>query len=122
MKIYLAGRYSDRVKLLGIAKTLEGQGRNINATPIWLTGENGGTWPIECAANDMNDLFASDLLLFFSESTGRNGGSLVELGMAIAKGIPVVVVGRYTNVFTRLCRRVDSVDELLKERTPERVH
>ena len=69
----------------------------------------------------MDDLFASNLLLFFSASVGRNGGSLVELGMAIAKGIPVVVVGRYTNVFTRLCRRVDSVEELMSERTPERV-
>lgn len=120
MKIYLAGRYSDRVELFAVAKRLEEHGHDIQATPIWLTGRNDDSCPMECASNDMDDLFASNLLLFFSERVGRNGGSLVELGMALAKGIPVVVVGSYTNVFTRLCRRVDSVDELLSERTPRK--
>lgn len=117
MKIYLAGRYSSRLKLLGFAKTLELQGHSINATAIWLTGQTDDACPVECASNDIKDLNESDLLLCFTEEVGRNGGSYVELGMALAKGIPAIIVGPYTNVFTRLCRRIDDVRELTKERT-----
>lgn len=117
MKIYLAGTYSSREALNLIAEQLKEEGHDIKVPAIWLTGRHDNACPMECATSDIADIKNSDLLLLFTNENGRNGGRYVELGIALALGIPAMIVGKYTNVFTRLCRRVNSVGELLNERT-----
>jgi nucleoside 2-deoxyribosyltransferase len=117
MTIYLAGSYSARLELNKVAKLLEAKGHNIRVPAIWLTGQHDDACPIECATTDLKDIHDSDMLILFTIHQGSRGGMYTELGIALANHIPVVIIGPYTNVFTRLCRRVDSIDELLNERT-----
>jgi hypothetical protein len=117
MRIYIAGRYSSMYLFNVIAKELESNGTNIVCDCTWLTGKTVDTCPLECASNDIQDIVNSDLLLLFTDSIGRNGGCYVELGIAMSHGVNCIIVGPYTNVFTRRFRRVDSVKELLEERT-----
>lgn len=118
MKIYLAGAYSAR-QLISIADELRQHGTAIQVEAVWLLDKYEDAPPFECAAVDFRDIKGADLLIVFTNTKGTRGGMYVELGIALAMGIPVIIVGPYTNIFTRLCRRVDSIHELFKEFTRE---
>ena len=123
MKIYLAARYSRREELLGVRDVLEAFGHEV--TSRWLNGshqlDNAGI-PItdegerrfeagdpevdhlraHFAAEDMVDVITAETLVAFTEeprSGNSRGGRHVELGMALATGKRVVVVGPRENVF-----------------------
>lgn len=117
MRIYLAGRYTAMRRLKAQAELLERLGHNVKIDCVWLTGVHDDTAPLECAVNDLADLRKSDLVLVYTLEAGARGGLYVELGVALERGIPVIVVGPYTNVFTRMFRRVDSAEEIFAERT-----
>jgi nucleoside 2-deoxyribosyltransferase len=117
MKIYLAGAYTSRQRLAAIAQELRTNGTRIQVDTVWLLDEYENANPFECAAVDLRDIKSADMLLLFTDTNGTRGGMYVELGIALAKGIPVIIVGPYTNVFTRICRRVDSISELFNEFT-----
>lgn len=110
MKVYLAARFSRLPELLHHKSELEQEG--ITVTSRWLLG--GHEWegtpdediPPEHAARfaveDLEDIQAADVVVCFTEparSGPARGGRHVEAGWAIAKGIPVVVVGHRENVF-----------------------
>ena len=117
MRIYIAGRYTAMSRLNAEADKIRSLGHEVLIDCVWLTGRNDDTAPIECASNDLRDLRQSDMVLLYTNEAGTRGGMYVELGVALERGIPVVIVGPYTNVFTRLFRRVNEVGDIFRERT-----
>lgn len=134
-RIYLAARYSRRLELCGYRRALELHG--ILVTSTWLNGEHqiddgghpigetgadlvergGGDRAAELrqhfAVEDLRDVRRSDALVAFTEtprSTSSRGGRHVELGVALGRGIPVIVVGPRENVFCWL-EKIEQFDE-----------
>jgi hypothetical protein len=107
--VYFAARYSRLSELNRCRLELEALGFEV--TSRWLTvtarapGEalNDAEWQ-DLALTDQEDVLAADSLVCFSEDEGNggNGGRHVELGMALALGKQVIVVGRREHIFHRL--------------------
>lgn len=114
MKIYLAARYGRREELNRYADQLRKKGYEVCAR--WLGGTHemaeGVVAEAHCpeqtrvrfCAEDMEDVQACDMLVAFTEysnaiSGASRGGRHVELGLALAWGKPVAVVGPKENIF-----------------------
>jgi len=119
MKIYLAARYTRRLELCQYWHELESMGHSV--TSRWLNGShqiNSAGLPLgdegelavesgdHCAAHfaqeDIADVYAADLMIAFTEqprSGHSRGGRHVELGLAIAREKPILIVGPRENVF-----------------------
>ena len=122
-KVYLAARYSRRLELCGYRDFVAMLGHEV--TSRWLNGnhqlDNQGV-PItedgerrfeegdpsvdhlraHFAAEDMADVLAAETLIAFTEeprSGNSRGGRHVELGIALAAGKRVIVIGPRENVF-----------------------
>ena len=103
MKIYLAARYSRKPEMQRYARWLKAAGHECTST--WLephiekhTDDNGAAM----AELDMADVKRSNLVIVFNHAlVGRHstGGHRVEMGAALAWGIPVALVGRQQTVF-----------------------
>ncbi len=144
MNIYLAGRYGRRVELCGYREQLRALGCIVDA--VWLNGEHqvgsdgnpigeAGEKVVEgrdldCEASkqlrtkfaleDMEDVRMCNVLIAFTEmpdAKASRGGRHVELGMAIAWGKRVIVVGPRENIFCHLPKVVqyDSWEECFKD-------
>ena len=114
--VYLAAPYGARQRVREYAAELRAAGHTVTSSWLDETHEiNAGTQaaatslPDETvsahAAQDMEDIDGSDaLVLFTAKSLGVEGGGgrHVETGYALAKGLPVFVVGDPENVFHRL--------------------
>lgn len=116
MKVYLAGPYGSRDKLRRYASELKDA--EIECMSSWLeeTHEiNAGTQGAAIALadevvaahaeTDLIDINLSDVLVLFTSSyvgVEGGGGRHVETGYAIARSMPVIVVGEPENVFHRL--------------------
>ena len=94
-KFYLAARYSLRREAFKVAKRIE-RHTGILSTAHWLTGKHedpdaAALW----AQEDMGDIIRAH---FFVLLHGRNrrGGMLVETGMALAWGKPIVIVENWS--------------------------
>lgn len=120
---YLAARYTRRLELVGYRAVLESLGHKVPARwlngshqldnqgrPIGETGEllfeNGSAdadhYRQKFAQDDYDDVLTADVLIAFTEQPRpghSRGGRHVELGIALGRGIPVVVVGPRENVF-----------------------
>lgn len=124
-KAYLAGRFSRLPELVSIADELEAT-TLITVTSRWLRG--GHEWvgtpdeaiPVErnavFAQDDFDDIDAADLIVCFTEparSAPARGGRHVEAGYALAKRMPMIVVGPVENIFYCLpeITRVESWSE-----------
>lgn len=115
MKIYLASAYQSREQIRAYAADLEDAG--FDCTSTWLNEEheiNDGTVGAATELDDVTvanhvrvdlyDIRRSDILVIFTESvTGHQGGGgrHVEMGIALERGIPIVVVGTPENIFQR---------------------
>jgi hypothetical protein len=107
--VYFAARHARRPELNHYRGELEALG--LEVTSRWLTvasrqpgdalSEEG--WR-KLAVIDQEDLLAADTVVCFSEEAGAggSGGRHVELGMALALGKHVVVVGRREHIFHHL--------------------
>lgn len=120
LRAYLAAPYVARDRVRDYAEDLVRIG--IDVTASWLDEEheiNAGSTgaataldPAEVArhaATDLDDIERCDVLvLFTARALGfdpaevASGGRHVETGYALAKGVPVIVVGEPENVFHRL--------------------
>ena len=62
------------------------------------------------------DVNAADTLVLFADLVGRKGGCWVEIGMALARGMRIIVVGGRSNVFTYLdeVEHVETEDDLVE--------
>lgn len=124
MKIYLAARYSRRFEMQDYRETLIKAGHEI--TSRWIEGgheitldpEDPGN--IRFAIEDWSDLIDADLVIHFSDEpdakTRGRGGRHVELGIALALGKPIILVGRRENVFHYLpqIRQFNSFEDALE--------
>jgi hypothetical protein len=134
--VYIAGRFDRRGELVHAVHQLEELG--ITCTANWITEEpdlselpegSQTSALIEWALRDVEDVTAADTLIAFTEdlmlydnvpSVWARGGRHVELGMALALGMRVVVVGPRENIFTYLpqVEVVSSFDEFIsREKT-----
>lgn len=108
-KIYIAARYSRREELIPLARELQQAGAAVTCRWLFaeggaLVGEDfspegrGGT----LAAIDFEDVQGADICLAFTENgdgpPGR-GGRHTELGIALALGRRVILVGPREHVF-----------------------
>ena len=103
MICYLAGKFRWRLVIRQVATKLETHGHTVIAR--WLHGHDSPTSPeiqARWAADDFEDINQCDAVVVFQfpcdepePSTGRH----VELGYALGKGIPVILVGLPTSVF-----------------------
>mgnify|MGYP001559050712 CR=1 FL=1 len=113
MNIYLMAKYSRHPEMQAVAFHLHTMGHR--AISRWILGEHqasdsaigtGGLGKLEArfAQEDIDDLHAADLCIGFSEPlhTWTRGGRHVELGMALALGKRIVVVGGHEHVFHAL--------------------
>lgn len=108
LKIYLAAKYSRNAEMRMFRDHIEGiHGHRVICR--WIEGNHQLTdikndpEYTRFAREDFQDLSNSDVVLWFSEPEkieGRNrGGRHVEFGIALAYGIPIIVIGRKENVF-----------------------
>lgn len=100
MKIYIAGSWNERDWLQDVAiEIIKATGHTI--TSRWWTcavGKNA----LQCALMDIQDMDSADCIMVFMRGATHRGGRMVELGYAIGKGKPVILIGEPTNVFTYL--------------------
>ena len=142
MKIYLASRYSRREELCVYRAALQAIGHEV--TSRWLNGahqiapdgsplnaerekqfedmsdRSGAELRQACLQEDMADVEAADLLIAFTEQPradgGSRGGRHVELGLALALGKQIIVVGPRENLFCwhESIKRFDSITDVVR--------
>jgi nucleoside 2-deoxyribosyltransferase len=116
-EIYIAAPFASKAEAQDIRVKLERQGWTV--TSNWLDTPYGVE---ECrpevlreeAFRDLTDIHrASDFLLL--NWPGSQGGMLVELGFAMARGKRIWVMGPLSNVFLHLpdLKRVEHIGEVL---------
>lgn len=108
MRIYIAAPFQLRDEAIVIMHRLESL-RHV-VTSRWLRmvmDDNAGS-----ARMDLDDVAASDLVLLLNGPSG--GGKDVEMGYALALGLPIVLLGRRTNVFHHLpqVRVIERIEDL----------
>lgn len=121
MKVYIAAPWVRRSEAIEIGKLFEAAG--IEVTSRWFfhktTGDpndsTGVTSPLLTiqlqAFEDIADVRRADALVVLNLQ--KSEGKAVETGIAIAVGIPVISVGKRSNIFQALGYEVDTVDEAL---------
>jgi hypothetical protein len=107
--VYFAARYGRLQELNGYRAELEALGFEV--TSRWLTvaarkpsaAYSEDDWR-DLAVIDQEDVLAAETVVCFSEGQGEsgNGGRHVEMGMALALGKQVILVGRREHIFHRL--------------------
>lgn len=108
-KIYLAARYSRIEEMQDYRAQLQSLGYAV--TSRWVDGNHRmSPGPGADAASqlfaieDRTDVLAAELVIVFAEKqrTPTRGGRMVEMGIALGAGIPVICVGEHENVFFHL--------------------
>ena len=108
MKVYLAASFSRQAEMRVVAARLQ----NVTITSRWLFEPQGIFGAREkhmrdCAFTDLNDVREADILVLFADdlmpitvpSHLITGARHVEFGVALERGIPIIVVGKRQNVF-----------------------
>ena len=100
MKIYLSANYKRKEEMQAIAKVLQLLGHTIVSS--WVFTDDSLSQK-DAAGIDFKDLGASDFFIGFTENPKiagyQTGGRHVEMGVALEKVIPVVLIGPKENVF-----------------------
>lgn len=123
MRIYLCACFARASEMAGVAAVLTEAGHTVVSSwhndPIWLKpfhGESSEDRDARCAERDINDLNAAHCLVLFAENgdveNGTRGGRWVEFGIAWARSMLLLVVGRRENIFTHIRRRVAAVEDV----------
>jgi hypothetical protein len=106
MKIYLAAHYDRRWQMLAVASTLEHAGHEV--TSRWIEGGRGDDPAVVPAVEALIDLGSADCVVAFTEEPAGNslgagsGERHVEIGIALASGKRVCVVGPRETIFHHL--------------------
>ena len=108
---YFAAPYNLRLEGLQHADEIERRsGWRCNSR--WLTGEHDGQADRVCALDDLADVRDASAVVMFVPRQSTRGGVWVELGYALALGIPVLLACSITpNVFAA-APGVHRVDDL----------
>jgi nucleoside 2-deoxyribosyltransferase len=103
MRIYIAGHDQEIARI--IARQLESDGHYITST--WLDEEPFMAYddPLidvgvkaHIAINDLLEVKDSDAVVTFASRDKVTGGKFIEIGAAIASGLPVYLIGRQENM------------------------
>ena len=108
IKAYIAASFARRTEAMDCAHQLHRMGIDVVST--WHVGEHDGTpeshllhdEQATIAANDWDDLERASLLIVLGDAPGcyeGHGGKFVELGIALAMGITVIVVSFRESVY-----------------------
>ena len=115
MQVYMAGRYGRRAEIAEYADELLGHGMRVVAS--WLDGEfqefdsaPSDKQRREWAESDYRELVESELLILFIDNLtvdsppkllleASRGGHQTELGIAIDRQIPIIIIGPCRNIF-----------------------
>jgi hypothetical protein len=120
MKIYLAAKYDQMLKMREVRDHLVEDGHEVTAQ--WVDGKEANDSATSAAIMDVEDVRRSDALLAFSNPRGTlhtGGGRHVEFGIALERGMLLVVVGpRGEHVFhnwpsVKHCETLDEARALL---------
>lgn len=110
MKFYLAGPYSDRARLAWFAEEVS-RLSGWTCTSRWLRGCHDGVMPAAAAHDDVCDVHAADVLVLDARRQSTRGGTWVEFGIALERGMPIIVVAADAsvslNVFAYLDHQVE---------------
>ena len=106
MRIYVAAPWADCVHADKFATTLEDQGHTITHK-WWVAEEKGFNYPLDkdlfrqCAIDDFVAIHTADrVIVLNTQKRGEEtSGKAVETGIALALRIPVIVIGKWTNIF-----------------------
>jgi hypothetical protein len=115
IKVYVAGKFQDRLKLREVMAELRGEGFTV--THDWTFEDEGSVTKDElpgylrkCALLDLQGVRDANFVLLFGHPELK--GALIEAGAALALGTPVLVIDvdkcAY-NIFTRLFVPMQSV-------------
>lgn len=89
MRIYVAGKWEERERVRTIMALLRTVGHTI--THDWT--RNDERMSRESARGDLNGVVSAEAVVFLAEHDLPYKGSLVEVGIAIGRNIPVYVLG-----------------------------
>jgi len=109
-RIYIATKFEEGDRAQEVAQMLVGEGHSITHR-WWGNDENNA----EQACRDMWGVMTAEALVFIAEKDLPYSGSLVELGMMLAKGGPVYVMGPYIDkcIFMKLPQVYKGIDYLI---------
>lgn len=109
-KIYLAAAYSESESMLGVRDVLQVLGHEV--TSRWIDTAKHHPYPLGPetltdepvlgrlhAKADMEDVRAADWVIVFTTVPSTSGGFHTEVGMALAWGKKITIVGPRCNVF-----------------------
>lgn len=118
MRVYLAGPWAARKSLVAEARgELRSAGFIVDCRWIdfYEAAEDESHEAVvkREAENDLDDIEAADALLVYNPGGLISEGKAFEQSWAYSIGMPVIIVGPYTNVFQRLdgITRVDTLPE-----------
>ncbi len=111
MKIYVASKYEERTQVRKLMDVLEAAGHTI--TYDWTSNEEDSA---SQAWHDAMGVITAEAFVFLAEKDLPYCGALVEMGIALGKGIPVYVVGHALDqrcIFLKLQEVHQGIDSLL---------
>lgn len=126
MKIYVASKFENKIPARGLMRLLEGDGHSI--TFDWThhderdrirKGATRSEYLRDAAESDLMGVLASEALVCLARPNMK--GAYVEQGIAIAMGIPVIIVGPRNgpagwHIFEHLPQDVYRVDTIKEAR------
>lgn len=122
MKIYLSGSFKARQQIRERAFELQDHGHECVSNWLFEPALQVGdpeteAWQMRARGNeDIIDVSRADLFVMFAEWPSSTGGRFVELGVALALRIPVVIIGKRETVFSyhSTVKRYDTWAEFLE--------
>jgi len=121
-KYYLAAKFSRLKEMAKISKLIDKK-LGWECTATWTQNSEEGKSRRQIATMDLADVGRADVLFIFTHPRGEpqpGGGRFVEMGYALGKGIPVIVIGDYENVFTHSTQvsRYPTLEDFFMDRAP----
>ena len=111
MRIYISGCFESRSRLAARRGEVEARGHGVASSWLDEPDQKGPVVlsdPEKCleyAQRDYSEVLASELLIVDTEDTNTRGGREVEVGIALAFGRKLWVVGPRRNIFHYLAHR-----------------
>lgn len=117
MKVFVAGRWSDRERIREIMSLVQALGHTI--TRDWTAiavADDDMAGHREIALGDLEGVRQAEIFIFVADQDFQWRGAYAELGAAIALGKPCYIIGDYADkciyVYHPLVQKVKSIEEV----------